>query len=45
MTERNQGGDRGSRGRREEPPGSKVPAEGADCSCNGATGRDQVEDV
>ena len=45
MTERNRGGDRGSRGGREEPPGSKVPAEGAEGSCNRATGRDRVEEV
>ena len=43
MKERNRGGDRGSRGGREEPPGSKVPAEGAEGSCNRATGRNQAE--
>ena len=45
MTECNRGDDRGSRGGREEPPGSKEPAEGVEGSCNRATGRDRVEDV
>ena len=45
MIERNLGGDRGSRGGREGLPGSKVPAEGAEGSCNRATGRDRVEHV
>ena len=44
MEERNRGGDRGSRGGREESPSSEVPAEGVDCSCNRATGRNRAEE-
>ena len=45
MTERNRGGTSGSLGGREEPPGSKIPPQGAEGSCNPATGRDRVEDI
>ena len=45
MTEHNRGGDHGSRWGQEEPPGSKALAEGAEGSCNRATGRDRVEDA
>ena len=45
MTERNRGGTSGSLGGREEPPGSKIPAEEAEGSSNRATGRDRVEDI